>query len=603
MNKFFWIRDTANRPASPSRSKQAQRPAAQALPSSHFPALNCCTSCDPGDEGVLCGLLNARPDLRPSAYFKSTIVALSRAIEDEILALSSKEEEWMVIGKFGSSGNFHLRGRGGMPKAAKLVDRLYLLEGEDIARAPNEAAAAKAGFHHIPYSAGQILPREWFFVVVSPSFTACVVATKRREDPIDLTKRFDGVWSREPSVCAQAALVAFERLRAYRPDLSRQLDEDEARFKLRARARLSRRTSAAESRRRRQGDSTAFAERLVQNMTASNYKLVKLLRVQQAMAKELDRLNQARTNSMKIIAHELRTPLSTIRVCIESAATEDLSSGVQAAMARTALEDLDRLCKLIDDFFFLDQLERGEVEWLVEPVSVQECVQEAVAGVYRRRGAERALPKITTSLDLAWPVVRADGQGLSRVLHSLLDNAIKFAPEAGGVIRVASQMRGREVELVVSDNGCGIEPELLDRVFDLYWQEDAYLRRAAGGVGRGLPIARRIVESFGGRIWVESQGRGMGTSLPLDITLSIQEGIRAAAKAAASLSAPAAPPRPPRPSTRPPRPPRAGPGERPWTPPSPPREPGAPARPRRPRSSPRPPAAPARRGRRKQGVA
>lgn len=225
---------------------------------------------------------------------------------------------------------------------------------------------------------------------------------------------------------------------------------------------------------------------------------------------QLEALDRTRSNLIAITGHELRTPLSTIQVCLESLASEpDMPLELQKVMLTTALADSERMQKLVQDFLTLSNLESGRVEWHPESLSLQECVDLALSRI-RARSTTEKLPKITTHFAKNLPLVRADGDWLVEVLAKLIDNACKFTPPQGK-ITIGATSRNHMVEVTVADNGRGIEPKRLGVVFDRFYQEEGALRRSTGGTGLGLAICRQIVNGWDGEIWAESSGKNQGS--------------------------------------------------------------------------------------------
>ncbi len=230
---------------------------------------------------------------------------------------------------------------------------------------------------------------------------------------------------------------------------------------------------------------------------------------------QLADLERTQSNLIAIVGHELRTPLSTIRVCLESLATEpEMPIEFQQIMLETALEDSERLRKLVQDFLTLSRLESGTVRWLVEPVSCQECLELVLS----RYTSGDHHPQIVLDLNDPLPLVMVDGEGLIEVLSKLLDNACKFTPKDGKVTirtRLLEKTEGdratSHLEIVIADTGRGIEPNRLEAVFERFSQEEGFLQRTVGGTGLGLAICRRTIETMGGTIWAESQGKNQGS--------------------------------------------------------------------------------------------
>jgi signal transduction histidine kinase/DICT domain-containing protein len=225
---------------------------------------------------------------------------------------------------------------------------------------------------------------------------------------------------------------------------------------------------------------------------------------------QLEALDRTRANLVAITGHELRTPLSTIQVCLESLATEpDMSPELRQVMLNTALGDAERMRKLVQDFLTLSQLESGRIQWHPEPLSLEECIDLALSGLNTRR-YDRDLPKIVVNIPANLPFVRADGEWLVEVLTKLLDNACKFTTGKDRIGIEAHQVESM-LEVIIADTGRGIAPDLLQKVFERFYQAEGSLRRTAGGTGLGLAICRQIVNGWGGEIWAESAGKNCGS--------------------------------------------------------------------------------------------
>jgi DICT domain-containing protein/GAF domain-containing protein len=232
---------------------------------------------------------------------------------------------------------------------------------------------------------------------------------------------------------------------------------------------------------------------------------------------QLAALDRTRSNLIAITGHELRTPLSTIQICLESLANDwDMSAELRQVMLNSALTDAERMRKLIQDFLTLSRLESERIVWRMEPMSLQECVELALSSLQSRYG--KALPQLTIALAADLPLVQADGEWLVEALVKLLDNACKFT-EPSGTVRIQAQLdpAGQMLEVIVADTGRGIEANRLETVFDRFYQEEGALRRSAGGTGLGLAICRQIINNWGGRIWATSGGPDQGSQFHFTI--------------------------------------------------------------------------------------
>lgn len=237
---------------------------------------------------------------------------------------------------------------------------------------------------------------------------------------------------------------------------------------------------------------------------------------------QLEALDRTRSNLVAITGHELRTPLSTIQVCLESLASEpDMSPELRQVMLNTALTDAERMRKLVQDFLTLSRLESGRVQWHPEPLSLQECVELALSNIRARR-AENERPQIITHIAGDLPLVRADGEWLVEALAKLLDNACKFTTPQGQITIETHSNGSSMLEVTVADTGRGIESNRLETVFDRFYQEEGALRRTAGGTGLGLAICRQIVKGWGGEIWADSAGKDQGSQFHFTVPMIIR---------------------------------------------------------------------------------
>jgi two-component system phosphate regulon sensor histidine kinase PhoR len=161
---------------------------------------------------------------------------------------------------------------------------------------------------------------------------------------------------------------------------------------------------------------------------------------------------------------------------------------------------------LVEDLLELSRLESGarEPEWdETRPAEVAGAVTSALAGLAARKDIR------LRHLDRGAPVVRTDAERLRRILENLVDNAIKYTPEGGHVDVTTSAVAAGSARIEVADDGPGIAPEHLSRVFERFYRVDKARSRELGGTGLGLSIVRHLAESMGATVSVESEpGKG-----------------------------------------------------------------------------------------------
>lgn len=221
--------------------------------------------------------------------------------------------------------------------------------------------------------------------------------------------------------------------------------------------------------------------------------------------KRLQRAMQARDDTVGVVAHDLRNPVSAVKMLskalLERSDTDHFTreAAEQLAVIRDAALQMDRL---IQDLLDVTRVETGRMGINPQPVTTLALLEGALGTL--RPLVEDAGLKLIVDLPVALPVVNADPERVAQVLSNLVGNAIKFTHPGGHVIVRASTNGDREIAISVSDNGMGIAVEQIANIFDRYWQS-AHAKIRARGAGLGLPIARGIVHAHGGRMWVESK--------------------------------------------------------------------------------------------------
>ena len=215
---------------------------------------------------------------------------------------------------------------------------------------------------------------------------------------------------------------------------------------------------------------------------------------------ELVRLNRARRDMVANISHELRTPISSIRIIIESLFHEKERPRRRDSIAslRAIQREADSLQHLAEELLLLSMMETGQVYLRMQPVGIQELIREVCEREEDRRELTEARILNRVPGDLS---VLADRDQLRRVLMNLLHNALKWAPE-GGEIAFSAEENGEEITVIVQDTGPGVPADQTTRIFERFYQMDDS-RSQVEGIGLGLAICRHIVEAHGGRIWAE----------------------------------------------------------------------------------------------------
>jgi two-component system phosphate regulon sensor histidine kinase PhoR len=222
---------------------------------------------------------------------------------------------------------------------------------------------------------------------------------------------------------------------------------------------------------------------------------------------ELRRLESLRRDFVANASHELRTPIAAVR-----SATETLRGGAldepEAAIRFVDIieRNAQRLQSLLEDMLELSKLESNEFKLKRERVELASVVPIVLA-LFRER-AEKKGVRLAAELPREPMAIVGDARALEHVLSNLVDNAIKYCPQGARIV-VRAVAAGDRVKLVVVDDGPGIAPEHLPRVFERFYRVDAGRSRELGGTGLGLSIVKHMVEAMRGRVAVESEiGRG-----------------------------------------------------------------------------------------------
>ncbi len=223
---------------------------------------------------------------------------------------------------------------------------------------------------------------------------------------------------------------------------------------------------------------------------------------------EVRRLESLRREFVANVSHELRTPVTAVRSAAETlqnAASDDPTA--TKAFLGIIERNAERLHDLVEDLLDLSRIESRGLKLNMEPLSV-DAVYDQVLSLFAERAAKRGTALENDAAEELQRVV-ADRRALEHVLTNLVDNAVKYCP-SGTTIRLRAVVHDQDVELSVEDNGPGIEPRHLPRLFERFYRVDAGRSRDVGGTGLGLSIVKHLVEAMGGSVRVESTP-GVGT--------------------------------------------------------------------------------------------
>ncbi len=225
-------------------------------------------------------------------------------------------------------------------------------------------------------------------------------------------------------------------------------------------------------------------------------------------AAELAESDRRKDEFLAVLAHELRNPLAPIRNGLQmmrlARGGDEGTARVRAMMER----QIDQMVRLIDDLMDVSRINRGKIELRRETVTLDAVIQSAVDS--SRPLIQLMGHQLTVTLPQEPVLLDADLTRLAQVFVNLLNNASKYSDKLGHV-RVTATRQGAEVAVRVRDEGIGIAPDELPRVFEMFTQVDTSLEKAHGGLGIGLTLVRRLTEMHGGTVEAHSAGRGTGS--------------------------------------------------------------------------------------------
>src|SRR5215207_6997685 len=257
--------------------------------------------------------------------------------------------------------------------------------------------------------------------------------------------------------------------------------------------------------------------RLVENLVQLNTELRQAYRDLDKANRDLERLDQTKSDFISIASHELRTPLTTIIGYTEMLSEDQTLPPAVHTMLQSISRGTRRLHEIMDSMFDIAQIDTRTLQLHLTPVDTAELIKEVSDGLEtsfqeRKQTLTINIPRL--------PLAKADPNLLKKLFQHLLTNAIKFTPN-DGQINVAARVLPTHsaelphggVEVIVSDTGVGVDPASQDIIFSKFYQpgdlskhSTSKTRFKGSGAGLGLALSKGIVEAHGGRIWVESKG-------------------------------------------------------------------------------------------------
>jgi PAS domain S-box-containing protein len=239
---------------------------------------------------------------------------------------------------------------------------------------------------------------------------------------------------------------------------------------------------------------------------------------ERAARAEAERLGELKDQFLATLSHELRTPLSAILGWTQILLRRELAREEQLKAVEVIERNARIQTQLIEDLLDMSRIASGKLRLDVQPLEPSTFVEAAVQTV--RPAAEAKGIRLETVIDPFAGPISGDPGRLQQVVWNLLSNAIKFTAK-GGKVQVVLQRVNSHIEIVVADNGIGIQPEFLIHVFERFRQADASTTRNYSGLGLGLSIVKQLVELHGGTIRAQSAGRGQGSTFTVELPVVV----------------------------------------------------------------------------------
>jgi len=224
-----------------------------------------------------------------------------------------------------------------------------------------------------------------------------------------------------------------------------------------------------------------------------------------------------REQFLAMVSHELRSPLHAINAAFQIIDSKDAEASHRARSEAVVRRQTRQMIRLVDDLLDVSRILHGKLQLERLPINVTEVARAAIDAIAPSFHA-KGVTLVTEGMELALPTF-GDASRLTQVFTNILQNALRYTPE-GRRVRVVCESDEGAAQVLVSDEGRGIEPGELTSIFGMFTQSRQGLERTEGGLGLGLTIAERIVTSLGGTITAASEGPGRGAQfrvrLPLD---------------------------------------------------------------------------------------
>jgi PAS domain S-box-containing protein len=251
--------------------------------------------------------------------------------------------------------------------------------------------------------------------------------------------------------------------------------------------------------------------RRIENATA------RLLAREQEARAQAETLNRTKDELLATVSHELRTPLNSIFGWARMLQSTEMNEVTRTRAINAIVRSASAQARLIEDLLDLSRIVTGKMRLDFQPMDLNAVIEAAMDSVRPTADAKGIV--LASALDRSIGLMEGAPDRLQQVMWNLVMNSVKFTPR-GGRIDVTVRRGDGTVDIVVSDTGEGIAPEILRHVFEPFRQEDSSSTRAHGGLGLGLALVRQLVEHHGGGVRADSSGKGRGATFTVTLPLT-----------------------------------------------------------------------------------
>jgi len=229
------------------------------------------------------------------------------------------------------------------------------------------------------------------------------------------------------------------------------------------------------------------------------------------------RRNEQHDAFINAVTHELKTPLASIRLYLETLKKRDIDENKRQEFYDVMLADSDRLLQTVEQVLRAGQSGQRRRKINLRKIDLGELVLECVDLARVRYNLSPAAVSFTESVNGERPQVRADADELRAAISNLLDNAVKYSTKEVEISVEVATIDGRKVAVRIEDRGVGIASAQLKRIFNRFYRVPGRVMARVKGTGLGLFIVRSVVERHGGRVFAESEGQGHGSKFTVQL--------------------------------------------------------------------------------------